>query len=369
MSNDKPINKISKFNRKEITDPNTFFHLIYTFSNNDFLFKCLTSTIDLKDKFEIRKKINSEASQLSNSTEEFETKLEFELDIYQSYFLINDLLIVKYEEFINIYEFTNDNTAYALKQQIVIDTEKPSICFNGFFMKVIKQNEKYENKKDIIDILIQPNRKISNYFRIYRINENNNSFNLYKKIIINDGDDPGFIFIYENNLFSFVEKATDSNNKKTKSYLLKYDLYSYEKKKKIIIKDLKKFNTQFGFRQELVIYKECFLYIYNKVIKIFSMKELENDYFQIVNSRNIKFYEYSSISHIDNSLFIAQSNDVNGSKTYIKQYTLNNESLELIEIDSIIIEGLIKDIYKSYNGYVFRYLDSNNDYKYILLYK
>jgi hypothetical protein len=239
MSNDKPIIKISKLNRVEISDPKKFFHLIYTFSNNDLLFKSLTSTVDLKDKFEIRKKIIPEisSSQMSkpnssNEKEEFETKLRFELDIYQSYFLINDLLIVKYEEFINIYEFTNDNTAYALKQQIVIDTEKPSICFNGFFMKVIKQNEKYENKKDIIDILIQPNRKISNYFRIYRINENNNSFNLYKKIIINDGDDPGFIFIYENNLFSFIEKATDSNNKKTKSYLLKYDLYSYEKKRK-----------------------------------------------------------------------------------------------------------------------------------------
>ena len=369
MSNDNTFIKISKFNRLEISNQKAFFHLIYTFSNNDLLFKCLISTIDLIDKFEIRKKTKPEKSQISNSNEEFETKLRFELDIYQSYFLINDLLIVKYEEYINIYEFINDNTEYGLKQQIRIDNEKPSICYNGFFMKVIKQNEKYENNKDIIDILIQPNRKIANYFRIYRNKENNNSFNLYKKIIINDGDDPGFIFIYKNNLFSLVEKATDNNNKKSKSYILKYNLYNYERIKKIIIKDLKKFNTQFGFRQELVIYKDCFLYIYNKVIKIFSMKELENDYFQIVNSRNIKFYEYSSISHIDNSLLIAQSNDMNGGKSYIKQYILNNESLELIEIDSIIIEGLIKDIYKSYNGYIFRYLDLNNDYKYILLYK
>jgi len=361
MSNDKPIIKISKFNRVEISDPTTFFHLIYIFSNNDLLFKCLIPSKDLKDKFEIRKKINS--------NEEFETKLEFELDIYQNSFLINDLFIVKYEDYINIYEFTNDNTEYTLKQQIVIESEKPSICYNGFFMKVIKQNEKYENNKEIIDILIQPNRNIPNYFRIYRINENDNNFNLYKKIIINDGDEPGFIFIYKNNLFSFVEKATDSENKKTKSYIVKYDLFNYEKIKKINIKDLKKFNSQFGFRQELLMYNECFLYIYNKVIKIFSMKELENDYFQIVNSRNIKFYEYSSISHIDNSLFIAQSNDFNGSKSFIKQYIINNESLDLIEIDSIIIEGLIKDIYKYYNGYVFQYLDLNNDYKYILLYK
>lgn len=361
MSNDKPIIKISKFNRVQISDPKTFFHLIYSFSNNDLLFKCLIPNSDLKDKFEIRKKINS--------NEEFETKLKFELDIYQNSFLINDLFIVKYEDYINIYEFSNDNTEYALKQQIVIESEKPSICYNGFFMKVIKQNEKYENNKEIIDILIQPNRKIPNYFRIYRINENDNNFNLYKKIIINDGDEPGFIFIYKNNLFSFVEKATDSENKKSKSYILKYDLFNYEKIKKINIKDLKKFNSQFGFRQELLMYKECFLYIYNKVIKIFSMKELENDYFQIVNSRNIKFYEYSSISHIDNSLFISQSNDFNGSKSFIKQYIINNESLDLIEIDSIIIEGLIKDIYKYYNGYVFQYLDLNNDYKYILLYK
>ena len=140
MSNDKPIIKISKFKRVEISDPKKFFHLIYTFSNNDYLFKCLGSTVDMKDKFEVRKKTSPESSKISS--EEFETKLTFELDIYQSYFLIIDLLIVKYEEYINIYEFTNDNTAYGLKQQIIIDNEKPSICFNGYFMKVIKQLNK-----------------------------------------------------------------------------------------------------------------------------------------------------------------------------------------------------------------------------------
>ena len=78
-------------------------------------------------------------------------------------------------------------------------------------MKIIKQNIKYENNNKIIDIFIQPNRNIKNYFRIYRSDENTN-FNFYDKILINDGDEPGFIFIEQknNNLLSFVEKATDN---------------------------------------------------------------------------------------------------------------------------------------------------------------
>lgn len=357
-----PLIKISNFKKKEISNPKIFFHLIYTFYNKDYLFESLQYTKDLKIKYEIRK-------QHSNK-EEFETKLSFELNLYNAYSLINDLFIVKYEEYINIYKFIKDNTDYYLKQQIIIEPIKPSICYNGFLMKIIKQNKQYNNNNEIIDILIQPNRNIKNYFRIYRTDENNN-FNFHKKILINDGDDPGFIFVNEKNnkLFSFIEKATDDKNKDSKSYILNYNLFNYEKINYIEIKDLKQFNSNYGYRQELKIYQNSFLFIHNKNIRIFSIDELNRNYFQIVNIQKIKLYQCSAISHIDNSLFIAQSNNIKGDKSYIKQYILEKDSLELTEIDSIEINGFIEDIFNYINGYIIKYINSNNDAKYILLYK
>ena len=237
-------------------------------------------------------------------------------------------------------------------------------------MKIIKQNKKYENNNEIIDILIQPNRNIKNYFRIYRTNENTN-FIFHNKILINDGDDPGFIFIDEknNNLLSFVEKATDDKNINSQSYILKFDLFSYEKINSIIIKDLKKFNSPLGYRQELKIYKNSFLFIHNKTIKIFSLEQLKNNYFQIVNWKKIMFYQCSEISHIDNTLLIGQNNNKNDQKSYLKQYILDEESLELKKMDSIEIQGFIEDILKYINVYIIKYINSNNEVKYMLLYK
>ena len=93
------------------------------------------------------------------------------MNLYNAYSLINDLFIVKYEEYINIFKFIKYNNDYYLKQQIIIEPIKPSICYNGFLMKIIKQNKKYKNNNEIIDILIQPNRNIKNYFIIYRTNK------------------------------------------------------------------------------------------------------------------------------------------------------------------------------------------------------
>ena len=360
--NSSPLIKISQFKKLEISNPKTFYQLIYKFSNNDYLLECLKYTKDFKNQYQIRK-------QIPNS-DKFDIKLEFQLEAFNTYSLINDLFIVKYEEYINIYQFINNNTDYYLKQKIIIENIFPSICYNGFFMKIIKQNKKYENNNEIIDILIQPNRNIKNYFRIYRTNENTN-FIFHNKILINDGDDPGFIFIDEknNNLLSFVEKATDDKNINSQSYILKFDLFSYEKINSIIIKDLKKFNSPLGYRQELKIYKNSFLFIHNKTIKIFSLEQLKNNYFQIVNWKKIMFYQCSEISHIDNTLLIGQNNNKNDQKSYLKQYILDEESLELKKMDSIEIQGFIEDILKYINGYIIKYINSNNEVKYMLLYK
>ena len=354
--------KISQFKRLEITNPKTFFHLIYTFSNNDYLLESLQCSKDFKNQYQIRKKIPNK--------DEYDIKLEFQLEIFNSFCLIKDLFIAKYEEYINIYKFINNNTDYFLKQKIIIEPIHPSICNNGFFMKIIKQNKKYENNNEVIDILIQPNRNIKNYFRIYRTDKNTN-FNFHDKILINDGDEPGFIFIDEknNNLLSFIDKANDEKDPNSKSYILKYDLFTYEKINCIIIKDLKKFNSALGYRQELKIYKNSFLYIHNKTIKVFSLDELKHNYFQIVNMKNIMFYQCSEISYIDNTLFIAQSNNKNDDISYLKQYNLDEDSLELKKIDSIEIKGFIKDILNYINGYIIRYISSDNEIKYILLYK
>ena len=353
--------KLSNFKKIEIENPKEFFHLIYTFSNNDYLFESLEYNDIIK--YEVRNK--------KDNQEELEIKLKFELEPFNSYSVINDLFITKYDEYIKIYEFKNNNSEYKLKQQIIIDEIGPSLSYNGFFMKVIKQNKKYKNNSEIIDILIQPNRNIQNYFRIYRSDENGN-FNFYDKILINDGDEPGFIFVDEkhDNLLSFVEKATDETNPNSKSKILKFDLFTYKILNSIIIKDLKKFKSPFGYRQELKMYKNSFLFIHNKIIKIFSLDELNNNYFQIVNSRNILAYQCSTISHIDNSLLIAQSNNKKVDSSYIKQYILDEESLELKEKDSIEIEGFIKDIYNYIDGYIIKCINTNNNkVKYILLYK
>ena len=352
------LNKISNFKKIEISNPKEFYHLIHTFSNNDYLVESLQYTDNIK--YEIRTK--------KTNDENLEIKLKFELEPFYNYSVINDLFIVKYDDYINIYKFINNNTEYYLKQKIIIDEIGPSLSYNGYFMKIIKQNIKYENNNEIIDIFIQPNRNIKNYFRIYRSDENTN-FNFYDKILINDGDEPGFIFIEQknNNLLSFVEKATDNTDPNSKSCIIKYDLFTYKKINSIIIKDLKKIKSPYGYRQELKIYKNSFLFIHNKIIKIFSLEELNKNYFQIVNSRNILAYQCSTISHIDNSLLIAQSKNNTNNYSYIRQYDLDEESLELKEKDSIEIEGFIKDIYNYIDGYIIKFININNEIKYILL--
>ena len=352
------LNKISNFKKIEISNPKEFYHLIHTFSNNDYLVECLQYTDNIK--YEIRTK--------KTNDENLEIKLKFELEPFYNYSVINDLFIVKYDDYINIYKFINNNTEYYLKQKIIIDEICPILSYNGYFMKIIKQNIKYENNNEIIDIFIQPNRNIKNYFRIYRSDKNTN-FNFYDKILINDGDEPGFIFIEQknNNLLSFVEKATDNTDPNSKSCIIKYDLFTYKKINSIIIKDLKKIKSPYGYRQELKIYKNSFLFIHNKVIKIFPLDELNQNYFQIVNSRNILAYQCSTISHIDNSLLIAQSKNNTNNYSYIRQYDLDEESLELKEKDSIEIEGFIKDIYNYIDGYIIKFININNEIKYILL--
>ena len=326
------------------------------------LFESIKSTEDFKLSYEVKEKKGNE--------EIFEVKLKFQLKSFNNSSLINDLFIVKYDDYINIYQFINNNTEYCLKQQIIIDEIFPSISYNGYFMKIIKQNKKYDNNNDIIDILIQPNRNIKNYFKIYR-SDKNTIFYYYDKILINDGDDPGYIFTDEkhNNLLSFIDKATDNININSKSRIIKYDLFTYKKINSIIIKDLNKFNSPNGYRQELKIYKNSFLFIHNNLIKIFSLEELNKNYFQIVNSRNILSYQCSAISHIDNSLLIAQINKNNFGYSYLKQYILNEKSLELIEKDSIEIKGFIKGILNYIDGYIIVCLDSDNQVKYLLLQK
>ena len=361
-SSQSQIIKLRNFKKINDINPKTLFHLIYTFSNNDYLLESLKCTEDFKLNYEIRaKKLNEE---------KFDIKLKFQLESFNNSSLINDLFIIKYDDYINIYQFTNNNTEYFLKQQIMIDQVYPGISCSGFFIKTIKQNKKYENNNDIIDILIQPNRNIKNYFILYRSDENT-KFYYYDKIIINDGDDPGFIFIDEkhNNLLSFVEKATDNINLKSQSYILKYDLFTYKKINSIIIKDLNKFNSPNGFRQELKIYKNSFLFIHNTIVKVFSLDELSENYFQIVNSRNILSYQCSTTSHIDNTLLIAQINNKNFGYSYIKQYILNEKSLELIAKDSIEIKGFIKGILNYIDGYIIVTVDSDNEVKYTLLQK
>ena len=79
-------------------------------------------------------------------------------------------------------------------------------------------------------------------------------------------------------------------------------------------------------------------------------------------------YQCSTISHIDNSLLIAQSNNKKVDSSYIKQYILDEESLELKEKDSIEIEGFIKDIYNYIDGYIIKFINAkDNKEKYILL--
>ena len=351
--------KISNFKKLEISEPKTFFQLIYTFPNNDYLFESLQYFDTIK--YEIRTK--------KPNQKELEMKLKFELEQFFNYSVINYLFIAKYDDYINIYKFINNNSEYYLKQKIIIDEICPSLSYNGYFMKTIKQNQKYENNNEIIDIIIQPNRNIKNYFRIFRSDENTN-FKFYDKILINDGDELGFIFIdaKNNNLLSFVEKANDTDPN-SKSIILKYDLFTYKQLKSIIIKDLKKYNSQFGYRQELKIYKNSFLFIHNNVIKIFSLEELRQNIFQIVNSRNILGYQCSTISHIDNSLLIAQGKIDKLDFSYIRQYILDDESLELIETDSIKIEVFIKDIFNYIDGYIIKYININNEVKFTLLYK
>ena len=150
---------------------------------------------------------------------------------------------------------------------------------------------------------------------------------------------------------------------------MKYDLFTYKKINSIIIKDLNKFNSPNGFRQELKIYKNSFLFIHNTIVKVFSLDELSKNYFQIVNSRNILSYQCSTTSHIDNTLLIAQINNKNFGYSYIKQYILNEKSLELIGIDSIEIKGFIKGILNYIDGYIIVTVDSDNEVKYTLLQK
>ena len=55
--------------------------------------------------------------------------------------------------------------------------------------------------------------------------------------------------------------------------------------------------------------------------------------------------------------------------SYIRQYILDEESLELIEKDSIKFEGFIKDIFNYIDGYIIKYINIKNEVKYTLLYK
>ena len=141
-----------------------------------------------------------------------------------------------------------------------------------------------------------------------------------------------------------------------------------EKIKRIDIRDMDRLKSIYGYRRELLIYQNSFIFIHNNKVRVFSLDDLKQNICQIINVQNIKQYLYSNISHIDSSLFIAQSNDVNGNKSYIKQYILDNESLELKEIDTLEINGRVKDIFNYRNGYIIE-TNVHDDIRYILLYQ
>lgn len=358
------IVNISSLNKFVIPDPKKFFYLLHTFDNGDYLFCSILTSKNSKIKYEIRPyEYKFKNHQISKP------KLEFELDIPNNYSLVNNLYFAKFDEEIQVHEFINNNTEIQLKQTIVIDSIKPSICFNGYFLKIINQPN-----KNIKDILIQPNRNLKNYFRVYR-SKNGGNFFYYKKLFINEGDEPGYIFvdIPKNKLLSFINKATleEKNNKITKSYILMYDLDSYKKINNIYINDLKKFNITDAYREELRLYKNVFLYIHNTKIKLFSMEEIYKNYFQIVNEYNILNYQCSFVNNLDDTLLIAQSKDFyKGDKTSIKQYKLNDELLELEEIGGIDIKnGFVKDIMDYVEGFIVKITTMNNKDKYILYYK
>ena len=150
-----------------------------------------------------------------------------------------------------------------------------------------------------------------------------------------------------------------------------YDLDNYKKVNCIYINDLKKFNINNAYREELRLYKNVFLYIHNKKIKIFSMEELYKNYFQIVNEYNILSYQCSSVFNVDDTLLIAQSEDfLKRDKASIKQYKLKDDILELVEIGGIdIMNGFVQDIMDYAEGFIVKITTKINEDKYILYYK
>ena len=64
--NSSSLIKISQFKRLEINNPKTFFHLIYTFPNNDYLLESLQYTKDFKNQYQIRKKFQIKMNMILN---------------------------------------------------------------------------------------------------------------------------------------------------------------------------------------------------------------------------------------------------------------------------------------------------------------